>query len=1567
MVIQWSKLWLNHFEHNDNGKYVYSLKMDIENDDYFRNSDNIEVCIKGLLAAIDAMGEEIYFAITNAPSGFIKKFMVISGTLAGRRFPDGIQLYICETDIKNAVVIAGNTFANVLQNAYILSIEDGWNIISKKEVEYAKILADKFGINTDNKSKIKIFPFDSVLNIIVNGEKLSIYEHRIKKISMQPLDSPDVGYNIQNTHMRLGSRVHIESFYEMSFLFYRTSVANRFAFIVLRHLKKKLDNQFISGNILFYGYGSYSKPILTSCTEILNIYRNELGLYIDNVASVAYQHNLLLESEEIQMYYSVSEKFPGTVENNKLEVNDNIIIVQIVPISSTLSTYDKMWDRLINSVVTDKAINLCANYTFFWVANNAAHQYNNLITPSAIEKKYWQIANLDKRTVKMKFSALDKAKQSRVHYFIRQTTSWHDPVICSLCYPKNVLDEYPLVETDPTSTVPEQQIRSRKKNEMYVMDNYQDVRENNRRIKKLVDCVYYGHIRRRLNHYQYYFDTQKYFYIVKDDVRRWLHNLKDKKKYDQLFTLNIIFSPEHNTNAGFCQFVNTYYFDGLAEIVSLNVDKVFRSNFICEHSALINLIENLCMNIGPDEDIPVKFYFVDDTIITGETLSKAVSLMTSLIPVNLRKKLPEKVISKVFLLIDRLSNDSQKRYVNDYQCDFISFVHIDISNMRTQGDSCIGCKLEREARRMFKRSSTKILADYWSKKAVDYRVLPYDGEEIKKSDKQKAYNRMVISHILQNCIIKNNKIKELGDIYDGVSQLLSGLVNNKYYDVYKEYKDLLESLVPGEAIKSVFKIISRPFFNYDFRFRLEMSSLLIIIAELELEKDGIEALISSIHRKTFLNHTRVEKTKQLWEDIKELYNWNDSQKLEFFQKYIIESLIDINSTYLLQKVTINKIYRYLIKLNISKSEEKQAFWDMYAVGIFRLCANHFDGSRELRIQIMLFTGSEYNVEREPLSFKPSLLFNAITHGSQIDNDNILFYYFCQDLFMQSSGIYYDGIKNISDQNIYASRELIDSYNMDYWKKLRCLEEFTFSNKEILDEMISAEKELRNFLKSPRRDEADQLSVKHWYKDLLKKISDVICQRFDISSNKIFAAILTENNTVNDVSITINNLEIVSVYPEANNITNISGKYYSIKNKIIDSKNNKEGYDLDTRGYYISNTVDDKYIVLIMENPNEDIGIIEQRNIIKTQRVYFFFDFEEFCGSNSIFKLMIIARLVMTYRNSILKFVEQDFVSDILARYAHTLGQNNILSHEKAKSHNTTADDVISIEKFLNKKEDFEEPYKRLTYDDVSDWLLLRNYTNGQIAKLFNRSFHDDEISIIEETDTPLFYIPEDNMGKNPYMQKLIKFADLSLEGEGRYDGRFLMLKKIVRFSYDQNVENSMFVCHNKYYYNLEYFKCILVDIIFSALKYQTWPNDFLCRVDRHLDIQKKLSYADRYESIKESLNDQQCIIHFCVEEIDGNDSVNYLTIQNPVNGIAHNILNCDMNNKVIRQRLEDPLDYADGHMSLVTIKRYIEGLFQDSDVKCVFEYVMKDQDVDGSKKLYFQTKLPVIMKEERKE
>lgn len=1578
--------------------------------DYFTDTDYIEVCLRGIIGALEIIKKadtDFYLAMTNLPDGFIDTFRRICILLGVKDFPERLQLCLQENykDIKaiKRVIMLGNDFSEAISNSYVLSLEQGVDGFDKKDceraVELQKFLLPHNYLCSEKEQKkdniVGAMPFDAILCYSENDSKC-LFEKQLEKMAEGSLDEEIVGYKLENTHMRLGSKVHIESFYEMSFLFYRTTIANRLAFMILRHLMSNFEENgtvdILKDSILFYGYASYSKAILTSITEILQEYRimEESGTE-DYVAFSSFQHNLMLESEETQMYFGLQDNdVLGKVdENNHLILNGKTKIVQIVPISSTLTTFGKMWNKFMSSVTkeTYDRISLVASYTIFWIVDKGGDLELGL--PSDIEEKYWK--KVEGQKIVTKLTALEKTNNSCIYFFRRSAVTWHDPLKCELCYPKYAIGEVPLVETDPTSTVPTQQIRYKlhRQNTEIVEEEFCE------RFNALEDCVSYDHICRRQNHYQFYIDTQKYFYKVKRYVKKWLQDMGDDvKQSTEDPTLHIIFSPEHNTNVGFAQYVNTHYFKGLAEIVSINVDKQFRSNFVCEHAALKEVIEELYQDNRENGYKPVRFYFVDDTIITGETFEKANGLLQSLIPSGVY---PTNLFSKVFLLVDRLSNDTRRMYVNDAEHNFLSFLHIDVSNTRTQGDSCIGCKLEQDAEKMFKRSATRNMAHYWSEKMQDYQKKEYDNRsKIALIDKKKSFRMLLFSHVMQNIMIKQERYGQLGDAYDAAMNVSCWLLNDKDSDQETAYgfERLLAHNRGLNGICSLFKTLCRPFLSYDFMMKRQFFTLFILLAELlmgakedkivpaDLEKDDYVSYLFDKERQRVKNAQKLVSLLEMELDRQKI------SRLEFLRRYVLECLTDMGSNYVMRKQTLKRAYLFVTnKENLFCLEEQKDFWKSYEVNLHRLVSGNADETKELWLEYLYMTGMEYrefakkcsmNVDK---NYEPKFLYTEITGNFDVHSEeDSYFYQFCCNVFLQNIGINFDSIE---EKTLEISESVVgkDKFYKEYWYQIYYLDQFEnpFVERQSKDAYdTNNEESLFCFLQSPKKqaDNSEIKSVKDWYQKLLTLIASVIESKYHVEDINI--ALLTETmNEDNDIA-DIQLMDIVEEKLTSCKIS-VSETKYCIKKRVVDALNQKILFDLENNGYYINDDVEERgiprpYIIAFFDNPRfrdmeekADLG----QNIA---RVFLYISIARQVSDTIIpFTLKLILREVMTYRNRILRYLQKDFAGDLYARYTRKKGEQNILSHEKANSHNTTADDLITLEVFQNPK-NFEKNYKEIKMQDAKDWLLLRNYTNGQIAKIFNRSFNDSNDDGGEGKDSPMLYIPLDLRKHNTNLFKcaLKYFSDINLKNRTLYgsDRRIALLNEVVEIQYDESLEGAVFIQGKEgKYYNLEYFRCILIDMMISAIKFESTRPDFLLRIDRLFEINKNQMICRSSEDWEtselmkwyESLERERCMVRIYREESPF-EGVDYLVVRNSINEIFYSMDDWEGLNESIRHRLLDPLDFADGHMSLLAIKRYIENLDINEKRECEFRYVC-EKISDGERRFFFENRLPVLKKE----
>lgn len=1567
--------------------------------------DRIEIFIKGFINALDAVcppDRTVFWAFTNVSTSFLRILRQLSIVLAPKSFPLGLQLYVVEANLDKSIHLLGDTFSQAVKNAYMLSVEHGTQAFSLNEVNHSQSLHEKI-MGTEaaditqataaTQPAISVCPFDVILPDPAE-EILSIFDKRILQLADRPIDEFPSGCKLDHIHMRLGSKVHIHAFFEMAFLFYRTSVANRVAFEILKDLITRRFEEPVDlkkDDLLFYGYASYSKALLTSIQEILRAYRRihlcheiqtetdsekraclqkELYEIPSHLALSSYQHNLQTEfqADDTELYFDFFDPILGEVRNKNESVkqahfNRPVKIIQIVPISSTLTTFDKMERKLRSTITSQHGIETVARYTVFWVTDTKAG--NESEPRLETEAKYW--TGVDPRDRKIQLNPHATCIQNNIFYFMRSPVEWEDPLNCELCYPTDVIGEVPLVETDQTSTVPTQQVRPQ---HIVVQAQAEDHHENDERLLALKDCVSYGHFRRENNHFQFYLETQSYFNKVSKMLPQWLMKLREQDSEvcdPSKPVLNIIFSPEHTTNVGFAQYVNNYYFMGSAEIVCINEDKEFRSNFKCEHMALIHTIADLLNGATENWDLPIRFYFVDDTIISGDTFHKANSFLRSLIPTQYQNLFPANLIRKCFLLVDRLSSESKQAYVKDVKKDFHSYLHIDLSNMRTQGDSCVACKLKNNAEKLLKRSATQNIAKYWHIKANQYSVHRYNKHaclDVESDDR--AFRKLVLSHITQNVLFHDNTYFKLGEIYDSVLAIIAELLDTRSrLSVSFQYGLLMQKLRGNgglEPLKDFLKLISRPFFSFDFKVRLQVLTLMLIFMEflIDGEKFSAEALKKheELHNnpyKAFLfEGTRIDETFRLLQIIKDKYLNTKEMQIDFIQDCLLDNLVELRSTYLMRKATMVKMYRFLLVAGFNGVPDEhikaEAFWKEYVAGIHKILDCNSDETRALWLEHLLIRGEEYGATPnadEPYLLNPvqmpKPIFETLTAGADTQHVRA-FRHFCHELFLQNSRVLIDGIAHHKSSDGTEA-----AYSMEYWTQWQRLDNHW--GPSVSPAPSVEEVELFGVVS---KDNRSDLKVKERYDDLLNKIVAMGKKKYGFSDTDIalITIPLSSEGTQSKNIPRIGDLDFVSWKLDSS--VDSSFNKYEIKRKLIESLSDDcHGFSLEEYGYSLYYTEDGRSSYMFISFKSDIYPIVP---------VYLYFSFRKSKrNKNNAFMLQLFLRDILSYRNHLLKTLQNDFAGDIFPKYAHTAGEKSILAHEKATSHNTIGDDRVTLEVFVDPKS--AAKYDILDSDQVLKWLLLHNYTNAQIAKLFNRSYQGSE-----EYDyganfpvPPPLYPPNASpeiMQKLSWFERPLRsFSDLRL----LQDGRFAMLDSVVKLSWE-NIKDARFLVgpDNDSYYSIEYFKNILIDIIISAMKYATSSATYLERVDKYLKDNSLLRHEKLLRPKQFEILDQQKCEIICKIERDTEEPFDYLVIENRVNKLAHSLFDHKTHNDIIKARLENPIDYADGHMSLLAISRYIEGLWPDKlRGKTSFTYEEK-----SDKQLYFITKLPVIKKED---
>lgn len=1555
-----------------------------------KNEDACEVFLKSFFVAINAknLKKNVYLALVNCSKAMINVFKKLtSSSLALMDFSENLQLYISKSnDIEELcqMTFFGSKIGFAVRKSYILSLEHGEFGYSKNEYLNSVTFLEQFEQEDASDYRPCVFPFSAYK---FEDETPDFFK-QIKYMSELEMNNQNmIGYKYSNTHMRLGNKVHTKEFFEMSFLFYRTNVSNKVSYYILNELFEKYDLEEIIKNnqkIVFYGYASYSQAILMSLTEILKKYILIKGIgNSDYVSYATYQYNLQSESDKDSI----------TVYRNDSGNYFKSFVVQIVPISSTLTTFNKMWVKYLEQYESESP-EILSNYTIF-IARDQNHKRNNC---SKIEKKYWKEFNIESKTIKLKktlFTIL--GNKNIVNYILSSESDWSQPIECNMCFPSNVLFELPIVETDPTSTVPSQQLHI-SKNKSY------DSIENVERIIDLYNYVYYGHITRGKNHFQYYIDTQSYFAMSQYKIKTWLEKERNnfKKNNAKFPVLNVIFSPEHNTNVGFSQYVNTYFFNGVAEIVSVNEDKQFRSNFIKENSAVYETIIKLINDFEFDNVKPVHFYFVDDNINTGSTFRKASNLLKSLIPNRIKHLYGTNVFDKCFVLIDRMSESSKESFVANPKDDFLSYCHINISNMRTQGDSCVGCKLETEANRLFKRSSTIHFANYWFDKSENYKSISFDKVEKKytSSEKIDSFIKLALSHVIQNKIDNLEDIQE-GLFFDWIIAFSEKLYFNNSICLEESTNKLIEFLrkiicennnekeIGLLLFKSLIKILARPFFIYNYDVRTQVMQFLIIIAEYMFEENDVFSFSLKDRKKYnktiefFEKNDRITKINDFLFRFKRtlIESVNQEKITDFIINCLFRALSDIKSTYLIRENTLVNVCKYIDKLGCYAYENpltKKAiensvskFLLQYAVFIHKVIDANSDETRSLWFEYLLVFGKEYNKKTFKNStklFNINSLYNSIMNRSKSKFFKNEYKDFCELLYIQNSGIVYDGIEKSLNTVKSQNTDFENLYFIENWKEHRIVSNHFINNciNSNFNKATNGEIELFKLLQKSSKlieNGTDGISIiEERYKNLLNSIRNAINDKYHvIKYDSIDIAILTKSKRDGTIDIIWEEFSIGMEKLEFPEKTELLFFKKSLLKDTISSVINNEKLNFKSKGYYISNIIKEEnsldypnnpYVLMLFNNNGKTDNYKLGRTNKEIEEVYLYLTIDVECKENIPTYLWMILRDISTYRHSLLRFFEEDFNSDIMQRNFRSMQEKAILSHEKANSHSSFVEDDSCLDLFYGIERESEITDEKL--------MLMYYYTNVTISKIFNRSFHDPTDSAQRShVGIPKLYLAND---KGKYLKKkFIHFSDLNILDKN--DKRFQWIDSALNIIYDDNLESIEIINNNGVYYNLEYIKCLFLDIFLSSMKYKD-DNDFYIERFKNLICQKIFSSQDNMVSC--SSNNI-----YIFKKISDYDFFDFLIILNPINntfGFDYQYLN-----KKINMRLSDPIDFADGHMSLIAIKRYIEGIDDNLHDKSEFKYYTLDEikskykDIinvnELEEELYFEISLPILKKE----
>lgn len=818
---------------------------------------------------------------------------------------------------------------------------------------------------TDPNKIVHIVPFDMV---DYNGSGITLFKRSLKAVLNKDVQSKVFGCKIENLHVRIGSKIHIRTFYEAELICHNNYYTSRFAYWLFNQIR---GNGEIHKEepITLVGYENYSEMLLNELQEML------LG--------DGYQ------SEYIIYEQKALEKFRS---GKPIEAYKDTQFIFIVPINSTTSTHVKLSGFLKKSIRNALKVKSedtdYGKYEFGKTVN-----YGIVLIGSTSYNPYWEMESEKdgEENSEKAHTIISRINGEKVNYYIEVESDWSNPLDCKECFPPNdYTNETPLVETNKESVVPMHAIG------LHSSDHQRKIwefSEEEKRLKELSNFLVYNHIERNGNHYSYYFCTEKLweFPRVRNNIRKWLRKCGDKFKSEnrERKVYDIIVAPLHFSNAAFVEEVNHNLFGNAALVLHIDVNKEYRTNVRAKYSNIQQLYDNLC---GEKAESIINFHYVDDTIISGQTFYRTKSLIKSLIRQDADSRVIVNNFKSVVLLISRLSHSSALNYIDRPEY-FMSYFNLNISSMRINEDACVLCKKRDEWGKIAEQASLNEVYLYWNEKCENVSCMPVEELwKITKNPNERRRKRAA------QYMIASHKAKSL-------LESMYGCYSNDEIE-----KRIIEDLFPEsqgmniEEMIAVLKVLGRPFLNFrkegrEVVFRLMLKMLDTLLDEANSVDSGNEKLDCIL--------------KNLW---------NNPSDRVIIITILINRLVELESNFIIRKKSVQRIMEFADC--IRRKNKRQEFKVNYFNRIKQLVGQSNDFAKCLYLEHLLLYGYEYDGTYQSAEFVAE---PCIFHDSEfewkiyLENTKILEY----GIVMLA-----DCVKNDDEEDTDLCRYLNENYYFD---------------------------------------------------------------------------------------------------------------------------------------------------------------------------------------------------------------------------------------------------------------------------------------------------------------------------------------------------------------------------------------------------------------------------------------------------------------------------------------------------------------------------------------------------------
>jgi len=539
------------------------------------------------------------------------------------------------------------------------------------------------------------FPFDLVLTARVESNAVqegnSWFLQQMDNLLLGDLWKRPLGCRIHGVKVRLKSSIFLRDFYEAELLFHNIGIVYRFAYLIARDILRQLHTpgclEKVGEVLILTGYENYSAVLVAQIAKLLNECAARFG--------PKPVHYLICSSQtEGDHAIHPSPLLQNMEPSHRKALLQKASYVSVVPIGTTLST---MY-RIHNEVEAYAGVRNfpLENYVLILVGEEPGG------TKSA---PYWETSERGgsrQRLVRLKPERSHAQQQTSARFFLKPLTVWTPSVGADVSLQEDVL-----AYVDQTSTIPRDIFIGENSRFRGILSFFRKdgrvssslIAENDRRIELLRSCVYYGHLVSSNNHFQFYFDMDRYFGKIMEPIQTGSSNprrknlsawLQELRAYIDANAYNIIVSPLHQEDSPFAKAVVDQVFEHSLRFLHIDISDVFREDvrsrfsYVAEEYAKIKRF---------DEGKAVNVYFVNTAITSGITLQRARNLTMMLLEESGLHYDRGNVFKGCFVLINRSGFDTINAYLDEPLANFHAYVHLAVPSMNLHKNRCPTCEL----------------------------------------------------------------------------------------------------------------------------------------------------------------------------------------------------------------------------------------------------------------------------------------------------------------------------------------------------------------------------------------------------------------------------------------------------------------------------------------------------------------------------------------------------------------------------------------------------------------------------------------------------------------------------------------------------------------------------------------------------------------------------------------------------------------------------------------------------------------------------------------------------------